>query len=691
MVLSVGETVTQVTDSGFITTVATLAVQQIGKNSLFQVYSKGIRHIQSGQFTEWPVPQHRTIVAAATNERQVAIALSSGEIVYFEVDEDGSLAEFDERKEIGSVTSLGLGPVPEGRLRSPFLAVGCDDCTVRILSLEPESTLENSSSGGSTLYLHVGLNSGVYLRTVLDEVTGDLSDTRLRFLGPKPIKLFPVALHNQRCILALSTTSWIAHIDPIMGGFLVTPLSYHELEWAWNFTSEQCEEGIVGIHKDHLYIFSVEKLQDSFIQKFVPLAYTPRQLVKHPDQPYLYTIESENNTLDPSLCAQLLADTNVTNGDAKHLPPGDFGLPRGKGRWASCVSIINPVADAPSVLDRVHLEGNEAGVSAAVVPFTSQDGESFLIIGTGKDMIVNPRQSSEGFIHVYRFHDDGRSLEFIHKTKVEEPPTALLSFHGRLLAGIGKTLRIYDLGMRQLLRKAQADISPQHIVSLQSQGFRIVVGDVQHGVTMVVYNPVSNKLLPFVDDTIARWTTCLAMADYESVAGGDKFGNIWIVRCPDKASAEADEPGSDVQLSNGQSYLHGAAHRLQLMAHMFVQDIPTSICKTSLVVGGQDVLLWSGLQGTIGVLIPLVTRETADFFQTLEMHMRNEDPPLAGRDHLMYRGYHVPVKGVIDGDLCERFSLLSREKKQMIAGELDRSVREVERRISVSCTIDFTV
>ncbi|EFY91989.1 Pre-mRNA-splicing factor rse-1 [Metarhizium acridum CQMa 102] len=534
MVLSVGETVTQVTDSGFITTVATLAVQQIGKNSLFQVYSKGIRHIQSGQFTEWPVPQHRTIVAAATNERQVAIALSSGEIVYFEVDEDGSLAEFDERKEIGSVTSLGLGPVPEGRLRSPFLAVGCDDCTVRILSLEPESTLE----------------------------------------------------------------------------------------------------------------------------------------------------KSENNTLDPSLCAQLLADTNVTNGDAKHLPPGDFGLPRGKGRWASCVSIINPVADAPSVLDRVHLEGNEAGVSAAVVPFTSQDGESFLIIGTGKDMIVNPRQSSEGFIHVYRFHDDGRSLEFIHKTKVEEPPTALLSFHGRLLAGIGKTLRIYDLGMRQLLRKAQADISPQHIVSLQSQGFRIVVGDVQHGVTMVVYNPVSNKLLPFVDDTIARWTTCLAMADYESVAGGDKFGNIWIVRCPDKASAEADEPGSDVQLSNGQSYLHGAAHRLQLMAHMFVQDIPTSICKTSLVVGGQDVLLWSGLQGTIGVLIPLVTRETADFFQTLEMHMRNEDPPLAGRDHLMYRGYHVPVKGVIDGDLCERFSLLSREKKQMIAGELDRSVREVERRIS---------
>lgn len=64
--------------------------------------------------------------------------------------------------------------------------------------------------------------------------------------------------------------------------------------------------------------------------------------------------------------------------------------------------------------------------------------------------------------------------------------------------------------------------------------------------------------------------------------------------------------------------------------------------------------------------------------------MRSEDPPLAGRDHLIYRSYYAPVKGVIDGDLCERFALLSHDKKQMIAGELDRSVREIERKISVS-------
>jgi splicing factor 3B subunit 3 len=236
----------------------------------------------------------------------------------------------------------------------------------------------------------------------------------------------------------------------------------------------------------HLRIFSIGNLSSNLIQKSIPLTYTPRRLVKHPEQPYFYVIESENNTLAPDLIAQLLEHPNETNGDIKLLPPKEFGYPRCRGRWASCISIVNPVGEAPGVLQTIDLEGNEAAVSATVASFTSQDGESFLIIGTGKDIVPSPRQFSGGYIYVYRFHEDGRQLEFIHKTKVEEPPIALLPFQGRLVAGIGKSLRIYELGLKQLLRKAHNEVAPQLIVSLQTQGSRINVGDVQHGVTMVV-------------------------------------------------------------------------------------------------------------------------------------------------------------------------------------------------------------
>ncbi|KAL9074486.1 MAG: hypothetical protein Q9161_002274 [Pseudevernia consocians] len=703
LVLSIGETVEEVTDTGFLSSAPTLAVQQLGEDALIQVHPKGIRHIRADRrVNEWPAPQHRSIVAATTNERQVAVALSSGEIVYFEMDQDGSLAEYDEKREMsGTVTCLSLGEVPEGRVRSQFLAVGCDDSTVRILSLDPDSTLENksvqaltsapsalvvmamadSTSGGSTLYLHIGLYSGVYLRTVLDEVTGELSDTRTRFLGPKPAKLFRVSVKGQASVLALSSRPWLGYSDPQTKGFMLTPLDYVGLEYASNFSSEQCPEGMVGIEGKSLRIFSIDKLGNNLLQQAIPLTYTPRKFVRHPDQPLFYTIEADNNTLSPSTKQRLLNDSTLTNGDAAELAPEEFGYPRAQGHWASCIHIIDPVS-AKAVLQQIDLEDNEVAVSIATVSFSSQDDETFLIVGTGKDVVVAPRSFTAGFIYVYRFLEDGKELEFIHKTKIEEPPQALLGFQGRLLAGVGNELRIYDLGLKQLLRKCQAQVVPNLVVGLQTQGSRIIVNDVQESVVYVVYKFQENRLIPFVDDVIARWTTCSTMVDYETVAGGDKFGNIWLLRCPQKASEEADEDGSGAHLIHERQYLQGAPNRISLMCHFFAQDVPTSIQKTQLVAGGRDVLVWTGLQGTLGIFVPFVSREDVDFFQTLEQHLRSEDAPLAGRDHLIYRGYYAPVKGMIDGDLCERYALLPNDKKQMIAGELDRSVREIERKIS---------
>ncbi|KAF1811794.1 hypothetical protein P152DRAFT_398698 [Eremomyces bilateralis CBS 781.70] len=702
LVLSIGETVEEVTDTGFLSSAPTLAVQQLGEDALIQVHPKGIRHIQAGgRVNEWPAPQHRSIVAATTNERQVAIALSSGEIVYFEMDSDGSLAEYDEKREMsGTVTCLSLGEIPEGRVRSSFLAVGCDDSTVRILSLDPDSTLENksvqaltsapsalrimampdSSSGGKTLYLHIGLYSGVYLRTVLDDLTGDLSDTRTRFLGPKPVRLFTVSVKGEVAVLALSSRPWLGYADAVTKAFTLTPLNYVPLEWGWSFSSEQCVEGMVGIQGQNLRIFTIEKLTNNLLQESIPLTYTPRSFLRHPEEPLFYVIESDSKVLPPAVQQQLQDKPGVVNGDSTVLPPEQFGHPHGTQYWSSCIQIVDPVTEK-AVVFSLQLEDNEAAVSMATVPFTSQDDETFLLVGTGKDMVVNPRSSTCGFIHVYRFQDGGKTLEFIHKTKMELPPLALRAFQGRLLAGIGTELRVYDLGMRQLLRKTQANVVPNLLISLQTQGSRIICGDVQESVTYAVYKFSENRIIPFADDAMARWTTSTAMVDYETVAGGDKFGNLWLVRCPQKVSEEADEEGA-AHLIHERSYLQGAPNRLEPMIHYYCQDIVTSIQKTSLVAGGRDVLFWSGLQGTLGMLVPFMSREDVDFFQNLEHHLRNDDAPLAGRDHLIFRSYYVPVKGVIDGDLCERFLVLDRPAKEKIAGELDRSVREVERKIS---------
>ena len=387
------------------------------------------------------------------------------------------------------------------------------------------------------------------------------------------------------------------------------------------------------------------------LQESIPLSYTPRKVVRHPERPLFYSIESDNNTLPPSVKQRLIQDSNAVNGETVPLPPEEFGYPRGERYWASCIHVIDPIS-AKAALQQIDLEDNEAAVSIAAVPFASQDDETFLVVGTAKDLIVSPRAYSAAFLYVYRFQNDGKELEFIHKTQVEGPALVLLAFQGRLLAGIGRTLRIYDLGMRQLLRKFQADVVPTLVVGAQTQGSRIVVSDVQESVVYVVYKHQDSLLIPFVDDVVSRWVTCTTMVDYESVAGGDKFGNLWLLRCPAKASEEADEDGSGAHLVHERQYLQGAPNRVSLTCHFYPQDVPTSIQKTQLVAGGRDVLFWTGLQGTLGVLIPFASREDVDFFQTLEQHLRSEDAPLVGRDHLIYRSQYVPVKGVIDGD-CE--------------------------------------
>ena len=44
------------------------------------------------------------------------------------------------------------------------------------------------------------LQNGVLLRTMLDTVTGDLSDTRTRYLGSRAVKLFRITMQGSEAV-----------------------------------------------------------------------------------------------------------------------------------------------------------------------------------------------------------------------------------------------------------------------------------------------------------------------------------------------------------------------------------------------------------------------------------------------------------------------------------------------------------
>ncbi|EJU02199.1 hypothetical protein DACRYDRAFT_21931 [Dacryopinax primogenitus] len=706
LVLSIGETIEEVSDTGFLSSSPTIAVQQIGEDSLLQVYPHGIRHVLSDRrVNEWRCPQHTTIVAATTNSRQVAIALSSAQLVYFELDLEGQLNEYQDRKSLGSgVLAMSIAEVPEGRQRTPYLAVGCEDQTVRIISLDPDTTLENISlqaltappssicvaeimdasidKNQPTMFVNIGLQNGVLLRTVLDPVNGQLTDTRTRFLGSRPVRLIRVNVHGLPSILALSSRSWLNYTYQNLLHF--TPLIFDPLEYAWSFSAELCPDGLIGISGNVLRIFQVPNLGQKLKQDVIPLSYTPRKMLQHPTERLFYVIESDHRVLSPEAADKKLQKLKSTgqrlDQEVIDLPADIFGRPRADaGTWASCIQIIDP-ANVRSVLE-VPLDNNEAAFSLAITTFIARPGELFLVVGTAQDVIVSPKSCKSGFLRTYKISEDGRSLEFLHKTEVDDVPLALLSFQGRLVAGIGKALRIFDMGKKRLLRKCENKSFATAIVTLSTQGSRIIVGDMAESIYFATYKPPENRLLIFADDSQPRWITASAMVDYDTVCAGDKFGNVFVNRLPPKVGEQVDEDPTGAGVLHEKGLFMGAPHKTNMLAHYYVGDIITSMHKVALVTGGRDIVLYTGLHGTIGVLIPFISKEDVDFIRTLEQHMRTEAPSLVGRDHLTYRGYYVPVKGVVDGDLCELFSLLPTQKQQSIAGELDRTYSEVLKKL----------
>jgi hypothetical protein len=61
-----------------------------------------------------------------------------------------------------------------------------------------ETTVEGSAV--SILHLNVGLQNGCLIRITLDQVTGDLSDNRTRYLGTRPVKVFRVRIQGKEAV-----------------------------------------------------------------------------------------------------------------------------------------------------------------------------------------------------------------------------------------------------------------------------------------------------------------------------------------------------------------------------------------------------------------------------------------------------------------------------------------------------------
>lgn len=280
IVLSIADDVETMDNSSFLSTRATIAAQQMGEDTLVQVHARGVHSILGdGRPNEWNTPAHRTIVAASANQRQLLLALSSSELAFFFMGDDGILSQLEEMPEMtGKITALAVGKTPRGQQQARYAVVGSDDCTIRVLSIDIDTPLEPRSvqalsavptsievieqldpaSGTIVSYAHIGLQSGLYLRAVIDDVTGELGEVRTKFLGPKSTRLFSVeTTTDTTAVMACSTRPWLGYNHPLTGTYTLTPLVTGMLEAARPFVTEHIPNGICAIQGGSLLLVQI--------------------------------------------------------------------------------------------------------------------------------------------------------------------------------------------------------------------------------------------------------------------------------------------------------------------------------------------------------------------------------------------------------------------------------------------------
>jgi splicing factor 3B subunit 3 len=297
-----------------------------------------------------------------------------------------------------------------------------------------------------------------------------------------------------------------------------------------------------------------------------------------------------------------------------------------------------------------------------------------LVVGTAKDLQLHPRSVRCGYIRVYTIIYNGPRVERLqlqHQTQVEDVPYALCAFHGQLLASCGHSLRLYDLGQKKLLVKCRNNNFPFFIATIHTVNRRIYVGDLQDSVVYCKHRAASNELVIFADEVVPRHITCGVPLDYDTYFGADKFGNIFASRLPEDANEDVVNPTGNRLLWDA-GRMSGAPNKLENVMNFHVGEVVTTCTRTKLSAAGDEVVLLGSVMGSISACMPFRSKDQVDFFRELEMNMRREEEvSLVGREQLSYRSSFVPVKNVVDGDLCEAYTKLSPDRQKYIADEMD--------------------
>ncbi len=154
---------------------------------------------------------------------------------------------------------------------------------------------------------------------------------------------------------------------------------------------------------------------------------------------------------------------------------------------------------------------------------------------------------------------------------------------------MGRSLRLYELGKKKLLKKCENRTFPTGIVRLHVNADRIYACDLSESVHFVKYRRQDNILVIFADEASPRFDfvewklshltfrfiSSSVVLDYDTIAAADKFGNVFVLQLPAKVIDDVVNPAGS-RLLWDQGLLNGAPTKAKVMILILSFLIPVS-------------------------------------------------------------------------------------------------------------------
>ncbi|CAL8110980.1 unnamed protein product [Orchesella dallaii] len=679
-----GDEVEETDLGGFLQDAQTLWASNVNNGQMVQVTSAGIRLVDASSKTllsEWKTPSGKGISVVAGNTNQIVCAAGS-ELYYVEIGK-ATLSLLGDKMMENEVACLDITPLGQGKAH--LVAVGLwTDVSALILSVPTLEIVTKEAMRGEIIprsillasfddncFLMCALGDGSLFYFSLNPITGALSDTKRVTLGTQPTVL--------KCFKSQSTASVFACSDrPTViywsnHKLVFSNVNLREVSHMCPLNAMAFPDSLALATESGLTIGTIDEIQKLHIRT-VPLGETPRRIAyQESSQTFgvlsmrIDVMESSGLTPMKPSASTLAASVSCSSSVGTMIRPSTSGpssasVPSTPLECGQDIEVHNLLIVDQHTFEVLHAHQfmqNEYAISIVSCKL-GEDPNHYYVVGTA---VVLPDESEpkQGRIVIFQYVDG--KLQQIAEKEARGACYCLAGFHGKILAGINSTIRLFEWTSEKELRVECSYFNTILSLFIKFKGDFILVGDLMRSITLLQYKSMEGTFEEIARDYNPNWMTAIDIIDDDTFLGADNAFNLFV--CTKDGGAATDEERCQMQ-DAGRIHLGDMVncirHGSLVRQHLGDTCAPTT-----------GSLLFGTISGSVGLVTQIPTI-FYDFLLELQDKLSKVIKPVGKIDHSYWRSFHNdrkqdPCEGFIDGDLIESFLDMSREDmKEVVSG-----------------------